>query len=506
MGENLSIFKKGLVLVAIPLVFQLGLIVLMVEMRQESREDYQWSSQTKVVLAEVANIFRRLVEVQSDIRGYIITGEPAFVQAYNHAMAVLPGAIGKLRSLVPDPGQQEGLARIEERSARFLGFLGELKWLMETGAQGEAVAGVKSLTGKKLMDALNEAIGAFLNREEALDAEHYAALERSWRQEKHFLMAGLVLSLALAVGTAYIFSYGISRRLGRLASNVERLGAGEESLAPLGGGDEISQVDTAFQQMARALARRTAALTASNQELQNFAAVASHDLQEPLRKIEAFGSRLAAKSADALDPQGREYLQRMIAAAGRMRTLITDLLTFAQVTTKAQPFVPVDLAQAAQEALTDLEARIEASSAQVELGPLPTVEADPLQMRQLLQNLIGNGLKFHWPGEPAWVRVEGKILDAIPSAEAEQTLPARCEVRVQDNGIGFEEVYLDRIFELFQRLHSRNEYEGTGMGLAICRKIAERHGGGITAQSAPGQGATFIVTLPLTQSKGEDIA
>jgi len=316
-------------------------------------------------------------------------------------------------------------------------------------------------------------------------------------------MASLVLSLALAVGTAYVFSYGISRRLGRLASNVERLGAGEESLAPLGGGDEISQVDAAFQQMARALARRTTALTASNQELQNFAAVASHDLQEPLRKIEAFGSRLAAKSADALDPQGREYLQRMIAAAGRMRTLITDLLTFARVTTKAQPFVPVDLAQAAQEALTDLEARIEASSAQVELGPLPTVEADPLQMRQLLQNLIGNGLKFHRPGEPAWVRVEGKILDAAPSAEAGQVPPTRCEIRVQDNGIGFEEIYLDRIFDLFQRLHGRNEYEGTGMGLAICRKIAERHGGGITAQSAPGQGTTFIVTLPLTQPKGE---
>jgi signal transduction histidine kinase len=505
MGENLSIFKKGLVLVAIPLLFQLGLIVFMVQMRQESREDYRWSSQTKVALAEVESTFRRLVEAHSDMRGYIITGEPAFAQAYDHAVAVLPGAIGKLRSLVRDPGQQERLARIEQRSARLLGFLGELKWLMETGAQGKAVAAVKSLTGKEPMDALGEAIGAFLNREDALDAEYYAALERAWRQEEYFLMAGLMLSLIFAVGTAYVFSYGISRRLGILMRNIERLGVGEgeESLAPLGGRDEIGQVDAAFQQMARALARRTTALTASNQELQNFAAIASHDLQEPLRKIEAFGSRLAAKSADTLDSQGREYLERMIAAARRMRTLITDLLTFARVTTKAQPFVPIDLTQAAQEAFTDLEAHIEASSARVELGPLPTVEADPLQMRQLLQNLIGNGLKFHRPGESAWVRVEGKILDATPSAEAERTPSTHCEIRVQDNGIGFEEVYLDRIFELFQRLHGRNEYEGTGMGLAICRKIAERHGGGITAQSAPGQGATFIVTLPLTQPKGE---
>jgi CHASE3 domain sensor protein len=333
MGENFSIFKKGLVLVAIPVVFQLGFIALMVQMRQESREDYRWSSQTKVVLAEIESTFRRLVEAHSDMRGYVITGEPAFAQAYDHAVAVLPGAIGKLRSLVRDPGQQERLARIEQRSARLLGFLGELKWLMETGAQGKAVAAVKSLTGKEPMDALGEAIGAFLNREDALDAEYYAALERAWRQEEYFLMAGLMLSLIFAVGTAYVFSYGISRRLGILMRNIECLGVGEgeESLAPLGGRDEIGQMDGAFQQMARALARRTTALTVSNQELQNFAAVASHDLQEPLRKIEVFGSRLAAKSADTLDSQGREYLERMLAAARRMRTLITDLLTFARV-------------------------------------------------------------------------------------------------------------------------------------------------------------------------------
>lgn len=177
MGENFSIFKKGLVLVAIPVVFQLGFIALMVQMRQESREDYRWSSQTKVVLAEIESTFRRLVEAHSDMRGHVITGEPAFAQAYDHAVAVLPGAIGKLRSLVRDPGQQERLARIEQRSARLLGFLGELKWLMETGAQGKAVAAVKSLTGKEPMDALGEAIGAFLNREDALDAEYYAALD-----------------------------------------------------------------------------------------------------------------------------------------------------------------------------------------------------------------------------------------------------------------------------------------------------------------------------------------
>ena len=152
--------------------------------------------------------------------------------------------------------------------------------------------------------------------------------------------------------------------------------------------------------------------------------------------------------------------------------------------------------------VSDLEGRIFDTGGRVEVGALPTIEAEPLQMRQLLQNLIGNGLKFHRQGEPPVVRIEGRLLDTSdPHAEDTAPGPRRCEIQVQDNGIGFEEVYSERIFELFQRLHGRDEYEGTGMGLAICRKIVTRHGGTISAHSAPGQGATFIVTLAVTQEE-----
>jgi signal transduction histidine kinase len=193
----------------------------------------------------------------------------------------------------------------------------------------------------------------------------------------------------------------------------------------------------------------------------------------------------------------------MRAAAARMRTLINDLLTFSRVGTRAQIVVAVDLDQEAQQVVSDLESRIQQVDGRVELGSLATLNADALQMRQLLQNLIGNGLKFHRPGVPPVVRVEGRFLGGEQSNGDGRT-ERSYEITVSDNGIGFEEAYLDRIFELFQRLHGRNEYEGTGIGLAICRKIVERHGGTITARSSPGQGATFIVNLPLREVNKEE--
>jgi signal transduction histidine kinase len=190
-------------------------------------------------------------------------------------------------------------------------------------------------------------------------------------------------------------------------------------------------------------------------------------------------------------------------AAGRMQTLINDLLAYSRVTTKAQPFVPLDLARVVREVLSDLELRIEKTGARLEIGELPTLEADPLQMRQLFQNLLSNALKFQRPQVPPVIRVEGWTLDG--DATLSRRVPAAygmCQIAVEDNGIGFDEKYLDRLFKPFQRLNPQSAYEGTGIGLAICNKIAERHGGRITAASTPGQGARFLVTLPHRQ-RGE---
>ena len=250
----------------------------------------------------------------------------------------------------------------------------------------------------------------------------------------------------------------------------------------------------------------SAKLERSNRELQDFAHVASHDLQEPLRKILSFGDRLKTKASQSLDEESQDYLQRMVSAAGRMQTLILDLMIFSRIETKAQPFVPADLGLIAREVSADLETRIEQTGARVEIEELPTIDADPMQMRQLLQNLIGNSLKYYRAGVPPLVRIYSQKLDTRSSESIDESGLARqlCQILVEDNGIGFDEKYLDRIFTVFQRLHKKGEYEGTGVGLAICRKIVDRHGGTITARSTPGQGATFVVTLPVTQPKEQE--
>ena len=253
-----------------------------------------------------------------------------------------------------------------------------------------------------------------------------------------------------------------------------------------------------------ALARKTAELARSNAELEQFAYIASHDLQEPLRKVRAFGDRLEAKYGDLLDERGRDYLDRMRNAAHRMRHLINALLSYSRVTTRARPYEPVDLNTVLQEVLTDLEFRIAQSDARVEVGDLPTIEADGLQMQQLFQNLLANALKFHRQGEPPVVTVTARRFAAREAGEEGFLDAAFCRIFFEDDGIGFEEKYADRIFDPFQRLHGREEYEGTGMGLAICRKIVERHGGQITVESRPDEGATFIVTLPISQRREGD--
>ncbi|MGH8000639.1 MAG: sensor histidine kinase, partial [Brasilonema sp.] len=177
-------------------------------------------------------------------------------------------------------------------------------------------------------------------------------------------------------------------------------------------------------------------------------------------------------------------------ATRRMQALIEDLLTLSRVTTRGQPFVPVDLTQITQEVLSDLEIRIQQTEAYVEISGLPMIHADPLQMRQLLQNLIGNALKFCPKEKVPIVKIYSQMLNDQDTVEL-------CQIIVEDNGIGFDEKYLDRIFNIFQRLHGRSEYEGTGIGLAICRKIVERHNGSISAQSTPGQGSRFIIILPI---------
>jgi PAS domain S-box-containing protein len=243
------------------------------------------------------------------------------------------------------------------------------------------------------------------------------------------------------------------------------------------------------KQTAEALTQKNVELaraSAEREQLELFAFVASHDLQEPLQKIIAFGDLLREHSSRGLNTKGRNYVERMRNAALRMSELIESLLLFSRVTAKAEALQPVNLDRVLRDALADLELKIADSGAQIEVGPLPTILADRSQMQLLFKNLVSNAIKFRNKEEPPRIWIESHTLNERFT-----------EITVRDNGIGFDEKYLDRVFKPFERLHAQSEYEGSGMGLAICQRIALRHGGQIAARSSPGKGTTFILTLPV---------
>ncbi len=223
----------------------------------------------------------------------------------------------------------------------------------------------------------------------------------------------------------------------------------------------------------------------ANGELEQFASVASRDLLEPLRSIQSFSDRLTARFSERLPSDGVFYLERMRRAASRMQGLIDALLAFAQVTTKGRQFEPVALGRIATEVLADLTPLVEMTGARITVADLPTVEADPTQMRQLLRNLLANALDFRRPGAEPTVEVWA------------ETRGDWCVLTVSDNGPGFDPRHLDHVFDPFARLHESGNLEGAGMGLAICRRIVERHGGTLSASSEPGEGSTFTAWIPV---------
>lgn len=248
-----------------------------------------------------------------------------------------------------------------------------------------------------------------------------------------------------------------------------------------------NELEKRVEERTRELLQANTELQRSNAELQDFAYVASHDLQEPLRKITSFSNLLETRYKDDLPETAQTYLDAVKRSSMRMSTLINDLLTYSRVTTQSKPFESVDLDSIVKTILDDLEPRIEERHAEICYEEICTIEGDPLQMHLLFQNLISNALKYSKPDQTSKIKICGKKKKGY------------CIISVEDNGIGFDEIYLDRIFTIFQRLHSRNEYEGTGIGLAICKKIVDRHNGEITAKSKEGVGSTFIVKLPIQQ-------
>ncbi len=282
-------------------------------------------------------------------------------------------------------------------------------------------------------------------------------------------------------------------------------------LGYIGSCADITESKTHTDELTSRVAERTRELQAangnlerSNTELERFAYVASHDLQEPLRKITTVGGRLTKKYGETLTDDGKMMLDMMTRAADRMKTLIESLLAFSRVARqeKDTAFENTDLNAVMGNIMNDFEIRIKETGADIQCQDLPEIEAIPQQVQQLFQNLVSNALKFSKPGTAPRITIHGQPLP--DSQKQELTLDAGrayVHIAVSDNGIGFEKEYAERIFVIFQRLHGHAEYAGTGIGLAICKQVVENHGGTITADSVPGVGSTFNIILPVSQGR-----
>jgi signal transduction histidine kinase len=433
---------------------------------------------TQEVGKEIETLLVAVVDSETGARGFVITSSEAFLEPANRAERDVPAHVARLRELTADnPVQLQRIAALQRLIAKRFDFNRRTVSTRRERGLDAATSLVASGEGKTFTDGVRSVLTDMRLEEESLLSERQRTAQSHAQAARSI---GVVLVVLLLTAISAFFTV-IRRDIAARARTMEALEHSEITL--------------------RAFAQQ---LERSNRDLQDFAMVASHDLQEPLRKIRMFGDRLKEECGATLPPHGRDYLERMQNAAVRGQALIEGLLAYSRVTTKAQPPVPIALDAVAREVVGDLEGWLATAGGRVEIGRLPTIEADPLQMRQLLQNLIGNALKFHRADQSPLVRVEARrtVSNEAPAGDAGAEEEA-WTLSVADNGIGFDEKYLDRIFKLFQRLHERGVYDGAGMGLAICRKIVERHNGTITATSTPGRGATFLVTLPAKQPRRE---
>lgn len=256
------------------------------------------------------------------------------------------------------------------------------------------------------------------------------------------------------------------------------------------------QVNIRTQKIQRAserLQKLNLELQRSNADLEEFAYIASHDLQEPLRKIQSFGNLLQEECQDSLEGDAKIYLDRILYAAGRMRKLINDLLEYSRVSRFATILKNIDLNTVVASVISDIDLYIKETHAKIDVEILPRIEADPLLMQQLFQNLIMNAIHYRSPERKPVISISSKIIKET-----------HLLITVQDNGMGFDQQYADKIFRIFERLYSKQEKSGTGIGLAICRKIVEQHHGSITATSKIGYGSTFLITLPINSQKNTE--
>lgn len=466
--------------IAVVLCIVVSNAILAMNTIQSLTQTQQRLDNTNMLNTAIEKLHLSIVQAESGQRGFLLTGDEAYLVPYFDAILQLNSQAKLVKGLRTEvAGQADKVARLLFLVDDKVAVLTRTADLALTDKERRAHYLLETHQGRKLYEEIRELADEIQDAESAFRLVQFRKLGQIKKEAKVTFAITAVTSALLIIGM-----FALTRiNLRTEAKYREELEYQNETLA--------AKVTERTQE----LTLYSDELSRSNRELEEFAFVASHDLQEPLRKIQAFSDRLETMFKDELGEKGIDYIARMKNAAQRMSNLINDLLEFSRVTTRGKDFADTDLKQVLDDVLSDLEIAIKESNAQIKVGEMPVIQADLSQMQQLFLNLISNAVKFRRPDVAPIITIEYQHHTEFNddyNTELEWQI-----ITVKDNGIGFAPEYTDKIFVPFQRLHGRSQYKGTGIGLSVCRRIVERHGGTIAAQSETGEGATFIIKLPV---------
>lgn len=424
-------------------------------------DDSELVDHTQAVKLELDKTFFILNQVESSQRGYLLTKDSVFLLPFFAANTNLNLQLDTIASLTKDnPLQEQNTSELRTVVFKRLDYLNKIL----NDAETSTITTQRWLSGKALMDDVSKQITKMLNEENKLLKVRSAALNKSTTANP-LLILTLIIGSIIILTTAYIKIIQELKTTDKLKFNLELKN------------EELIQ---------------------SNKELESFNYISSHDLQEPLRQIQNFTSRIITNEQQNLSEKGKNYLEKMNNAANRMQTLIADLLNYSRTKTAERKFEVAHLDTIVEDVKTEFKEIIDEKNATIEIGEMCDANIIPFQFHQLMHNIIGNALKFSNPEIPPHIKISSSNITISEANDAKLTLGKEyCHISITDNGIGFDPQYKHRIFEVFQRLHEKQKINGTGIGLAIVKKIVENHNGIITATSQLNEGATFDIYIPV---------
>jgi signal transduction histidine kinase len=490
---------KGLLLVSIPLLAQLGFLAVLLASRADQEEAQRLALHTTQVIAQTEQCHRLVVEAQTHMRGYVLVGEGSLAESFDEVSRQVVPAYAALRDRVKDNPAQQGLVdRMAAKAAIFRDWLSESMRLARAGRVTEVKKRVQSMEGARLLGELRGLTDTFLEQERTYDLERRGDLERARRWQSGVLVGGFALALVSTSVMLVGFSRTVSSRVGVLIDNTRRMAEGRELASPLTGKDELGELDAMFHRMAAAIRQK-------DQENELFVYSVSHDLRSPLVNLQGFSQELAfaiqalrelilegelpepreRRALQLLDGEATEAIGYIQSAVTRLAGIIDALLRLSRAGRVEYQARKNEVQAIVNRVVSAMNDTLERKRVEVSVGPLPACWGDPTAIEQIFANLIGNAVNYLDPARPGKVEV-----GAVDGPGGPLTT-----YFVRDNGLGIPEAQQPKVFVAFQRLHP-GVAPGEGIGLALVRRVVERHGGQVWLESTPGVGTTFFVSLP----------